>query len=162
MGDGRAAHAGSRGGREFYGALFGWELEPVAGAPLNLWRLPGYVGGAPGQPIPRDVVAVATLATDAVPPHWAVNFRVDDVDGTCERAVDGGGTLLMPPTEAPRVPQRGDRRPAGRRGRDQRAERCVTLATGPPPDGGNGSAPYAQALARSVTQTACCLESSLP
>ena len=61
----------------------------MPGTPLSLWRLPGYVGGAPGQLLPRDVVAVATPATDPVPPHWAVNFRVDDVDGTCERATAG-------------------------------------------------------------------------
>ena len=86
---------------DFYGALFGWQLEPVPGTPLSVWRLPGYVGGAPGQALPRDVVAVATTTTETVPPHWAVNFRVDDADATCERAVGGGGTLLMPPTDAP-------------------------------------------------------------
>ena len=73
----------------------------MPGAALSLWRLPGYVGGAPGQPLPRDVVAVATTTTETVPPHWAVNFRADDVDALCERAVAGGGTLLMPPTDAP-------------------------------------------------------------
>ncbi len=40
----------------FYGAVFGWE--PEAFGPLTLLRLPGYVGGEPGQPVPRDVVAV--------------------------------------------------------------------------------------------------------
>ena len=138
---------------EFYGALFGWQLEPVPGAPLSLWRLPGYVGGAPGQPIPRDVVAVATT-------------RHRDRPAALGRQLPGGrrgrdvrarrGRRRHAPDAAdgcPRVPQRGDRRPAGRRGRDQRAERCVTLATVPPPDGGIGSAPYAQALAGSVTQT---------
>ena len=73
----------------------------MPGAGLSLWRLPGYVGGAPGQPLPQDVVAVATTTTESVPPHWAVNFRADDVDALCERAVAGGGTLLMPPTDAP-------------------------------------------------------------
>jgi len=51
----------------FYGALFGWRAEPIApGAPVMLFRLPGYVGGQPGQPVPRDVVGVMT-ATDAGP-----------------------------------------------------------------------------------------------
>src|SRR5258708_270739 len=40
---------------EFYGAVFGWEAEQFG--PITLWRLPGYVGGEPGQPVPRDVVA---------------------------------------------------------------------------------------------------------
>lgn len=87
----------------FYGRVFGWRLEPVSGGPLALWRLPGYVGGQPGQVIPRDVVAVLTPTEDAsgVPPHWAVNFRVEDVDATAERAAALGGTLLLPPTDTP-------------------------------------------------------------
>jgi predicted enzyme related to lactoylglutathione lyase len=87
----------------FYGAVFGWQLEPVPGAPLSLWRLPGYRGGEPGQPFPPDVVAVATQIDDAsdVPPHWAVNFRVEDVDATAEQAAALGGMLLLPPTDTP-------------------------------------------------------------
>ena len=40
----------------FYRAVFGWEAE--AFGPVHLLRLPGYVGGTPDQPVPRDVVAV--------------------------------------------------------------------------------------------------------
>jgi predicted enzyme related to lactoylglutathione lyase len=87
----------------FYGAVFGWHLQPVPEAPLAFWRLPGYVGGDVGQPIPRDVVAVmsATDEMSEVPPHWAVNFRVENVDATAEHAVALGGQLLLPPTDTP-------------------------------------------------------------
>jgi hypothetical protein len=37
--------------------VFGWQLEPVPGAPLAFWRLPENAGGQPGQPIPRAVIA---------------------------------------------------------------------------------------------------------
>ncbi len=76
--------------RGFYGDVFGWELEPVPGAPFSAWRLDG------------ELVAVAT-ATDgrAVPPHWSVNFRVRDTDATLERAAALGGAVLMPPTDTP-------------------------------------------------------------
>jgi hypothetical protein len=40
----------------FYGAVFGWQTEDFGGA--TMLRLPGYVGGEPQQPVPRDVVAV--------------------------------------------------------------------------------------------------------
>jgi len=88
----------------FYGAVFGWQLQTVPDAPFAFWRLPGYVGGVPEQPIPRDVVAVMApiVEPSEVPPHWAVNFRVDDVDGTAERAVALGGQLLLAPTDTPR------------------------------------------------------------
>ena len=85
----------------FFASVFGWEAEPMAGTPLTLLRLPGYEGGEPAQPIPRDVVAVVTVAEGGVPPHWAVNFRVEDVDAVATRALELGGTLLMPPTDAP-------------------------------------------------------------
>lgn len=88
--------------RTFYGAVFDWQLEAVPEAPFALWRLPRYEGGEPDQPMPRDVVAVATPTDpDAVPPHWAVNFRVDDTDATANHAVALGGTVLMAPTDTP-------------------------------------------------------------
>jgi predicted enzyme related to lactoylglutathione lyase len=89
--------------QSFYGTLFSWKLEAVPGAPLAFWRLPGYVGGEPVQAMPRDVVAVMSPSdeTSDVPPHWAVNFRVSDVDATGEHAVVLGGQLLLPPTDAP-------------------------------------------------------------
>lgn len=74
----------------FYASVFGWEAEPAGpGTPLMFWRLAG------------EVVAVVTPTEGDVPPHWAVNFRTDDVDGLAARAVDLGGTLLMPPTDTP-------------------------------------------------------------
>ena len=90
----------------FYGALLGWRAEPMApGAPVFLFRLPGYVGGEPGQPIPRDVVGAMTASGGAdggdVPPHWNVNLRVEDPDATAARAAELGGSVLMPPTDTP-------------------------------------------------------------
>ncbi len=41
--------------KAFYGELFGWEAD--AFGPVWLFRLPGYVGGEPAQPVPRDVIA---------------------------------------------------------------------------------------------------------
>ena len=75
----------------FYAAMFGWEPEPMPGTPLVRFRLPGY----------EPVVAVMTVTEAGVPPHWAVNFRTDDVDAVAARAVELGGSLLMPPTDAP-------------------------------------------------------------
>ena len=42
----------------FYKDVFGWESEPFGPPGMALFRLPGYVGGVPGQPVPLDVVAV--------------------------------------------------------------------------------------------------------
>lgn len=86
--------------RASYGELFGWQLDTFPELPVAFWRLPGYEGGEPGQPFPRDVVAVMAPVDDAVPPHWAVNVRVEDCDQTTAQAAALGGTVLMPPTDA--------------------------------------------------------------
>jgi len=91
----------------FYRAVFGWRSEPIApGAAVTLFRLPDYVGGEPGQPIPRDVVAVMTATEEGrggptVPPHWNVNLHVDDTDAVAAHAADLGGTVLIPPMDTP-------------------------------------------------------------
>jgi predicted enzyme related to lactoylglutathione lyase len=40
----------------FYRAVFGWETDSFG--LMTLFRLPGFVGGEPSQPVPRDLVAV--------------------------------------------------------------------------------------------------------
>lgn len=70
----------------FYGDLFGWELEPDGGAPFSHWRLDG-----------RLVAVLAATDGTAVPPHWAVNFAVGDVDAVAAQAVRLGGAMLVAP-----------------------------------------------------------------
>lgn len=95
-GDGEQASA-------FFGTLFGWQADVVPGTPVAFWRLDGYVGGVASQPMPRDVVAVlAPIGPgDPTPPHWSVALRVADVDAVVRRALELGGTVLLPPTDTP-------------------------------------------------------------
>jgi uncharacterized protein len=92
---------------QFYGAVFGWETEPFQLGELEatMFRLPGYVGGNPGQPVPRDVVAamvpLAGANGDGPMPHWSVDFWVGDIDGTARTAVELGGRVLVPPYDLP-------------------------------------------------------------
>lgn len=87
----------------FYAACFGWRVEPfdAGGAPGALLRLPGYVGGLPQQPVPRDVVAVALEDETVEVEHWSVDFWTADIDAAAERVRARGGTVLRPPVEAP-------------------------------------------------------------
>jgi predicted enzyme related to lactoylglutathione lyase len=93
--------------KEFYGAVFGWEPEAMDET-VTMWRLPGFVGGEPQQPVPRDVVAVLIPLTDpdTVTPHWNVDFWVGDLDATVEAAPRLGGTVVVPPYEVPGTPLR--------------------------------------------------------
>jgi uncharacterized protein len=81
------------GAKAFYGAIFGWETEAFGDA--TMWRLPGFVGGEPLQPVPRDVVAVMTPAQNG--PEWSVNFWVGDVEAAAARADELGGRVIAPP-----------------------------------------------------------------
>jgi predicted enzyme related to lactoylglutathione lyase len=95
----------------FYGAVFGWEIIHDA-----MWALPGYGDfleqrtpgmrkgmadmGAPERF--EDVVASVSLSPD-VEPHWGVTFAVDDADAVAARAAELGGTVVVPPFDAPWV-----------------------------------------------------------
>jgi predicted enzyme related to lactoylglutathione lyase len=93
----------------FFRALFGWELEGMdGGSGVSMMRLPGFEGGEPLQPVPRDVVAVmapmsADQFPDEVPSHWSVDFWVKDADATAEEAAERGGTVIVPPYDVPGV-----------------------------------------------------------
>jgi predicted enzyme related to lactoylglutathione lyase len=91
----------------FYGAVFGWETEPldVSSRGIDLCRLPGFVGGEPHQPVPRDVVAammeVGGAGGDDVPPQWSVDFWVHDADATAAKADELGGNVVAAPHDTP-------------------------------------------------------------
>jgi uncharacterized protein len=87
----------------FYAAVFGWQTEPFGppDAGITLLRLPGYVGGEPHQPVPRDVVAVMLPVGDGFPQdrpaEWSVGFWIDDVDAAAIRATAAAAKLVVPP-----------------------------------------------------------------
>jgi len=99
------------GAQAFYGAVFGWEIIHD-----SMWALPGYGDfleqrnpgmragmadmGAPERF--EDVVASVSLTPDAEP-HWGVTFAVDDTDAIAARAAELGGSVVVPPFDAPWV-----------------------------------------------------------
>jgi uncharacterized protein len=88
------------GAKRFYGAVLGWETETfdMGGNEMTLWRVPGYVGGEPSQPVSREVVgAMLPIAGGDVAPHWSVNFWVADADGAADVAANSGGNVVVPP-----------------------------------------------------------------
>jgi hypothetical protein len=109
------------GAKTFYGAVFGWELSEL-GEGSGFFRMPGYgaflaerdpdvrkrqadVGAPEGfeDAVAWLVPATAETPADAKPPHWSVTFAVDDADAIADRAVELGGTVLVPPVDAPWV-----------------------------------------------------------
>ncbi len=94
------------GSKRFYANVFGWETKSfdMGGAELVMWTVPGYVGGEPQQPVPRDVVATMMPpgpSGEAPPPHWSVDFWVADVDAAAGKVTQRGGKLVVPPFDVP-------------------------------------------------------------
>jgi predicted enzyme related to lactoylglutathione lyase len=82
----------------FYGEVFGWQTDRSEG--FSLLRLPGFVGGEPSQPVPRDVIGVM-MPAEGRPPSWHVGFWVRDADETAARAAELGGSVVVPPFDGP-------------------------------------------------------------
>jgi uncharacterized protein len=101
------------GAEAFHHEVFGWNAEAMDGGDggVALFRLPGFVGGEPQQPVPRDVVAaMATMTNEQfpaeVPSHWRPDFWVADADATADEAARRGGKVLAPPYDVPGAPLR--------------------------------------------------------
>jgi predicted enzyme related to lactoylglutathione lyase len=93
------------GAKEFYGAVFGWETDSFDMGEINvtLWRVPGYVGGEPEQPVSREVVGamVPSNGDGGAPPSWGVDFWVHDADAIAAKAAELGGRVVAGPFDMP-------------------------------------------------------------
>jgi predicted enzyme related to lactoylglutathione lyase len=107
------------GAKGFYGSVFGWETLGLEGG-FEAWTLPGYgdhlasddpdlrkrvaeLGGPTGfEDVVASLVAIGDDQPD-VPAHWGVTFAVDDADAVAAKAEELGGTVVVPPFDAPWV-----------------------------------------------------------
>jgi predicted enzyme related to lactoylglutathione lyase len=115
--------------KSFYGSVFGWRTIDAGGG-AEMWTLPGYGDeleratpglrkmiadmGAPAGF--EDVVASINPIADGqadVPAHWSVTFGVDDADAIAAKAAELGGSVVMPPFDAPWVRMTVIRDPQG-------------------------------------------------
>ena len=105
--------------KEFYGAVFGWEVLEMDGG-FNAWALPGYgefldelnpgtvermaTMGAPKgfENVVASIVPIPDDQPDA-PPHWGVTFATEDADAIAAKAEELGGEVLAGPFDAPWV-----------------------------------------------------------
>ena len=76
---------------EFYGGLFGWELEDVMPDGSDAKYFIGRIGG-------KDVGAISSRQEgDPSPPHWNTYIWVDSADETAGKVRDAGGAVLAEP-----------------------------------------------------------------
>jgi predicted enzyme related to lactoylglutathione lyase len=105
--------------KRFYGSVFGWTTLDLGGG-MEMWTLPGYgddlerdnpeirkmVAESGGPSGFEDVVAsINPIGADQpdTPAHWSVTFAVDDAEATAAKASELGGTVVVPPLDAPWV-----------------------------------------------------------
>src|SRR3954469_6357817 len=107
------------GAKSFYGSVFGWRTLTLDGG-AEMWTLPGFgdflerdnpdlrkqMAEADAPDGFEDVVGAITPIGDeqpGTPAHWSVIFATDDADATAAKATELGGTVIVPPFDAPWV-----------------------------------------------------------
>jgi predicted enzyme related to lactoylglutathione lyase len=103
------------GARDFYGAVFGWDLLDADGAG-SMWALPAYGDflerrtpgtranmAQMGAPERFEEVVASAGPLDGGAAHWGVTFAVDDADALATRAAELGGHVSVAPFDAPWV-----------------------------------------------------------
>jgi predicted enzyme related to lactoylglutathione lyase len=107
----------ARGAKSFYGSVFGWRTLDMGGGD-EMFTLPGYgdylerdnpglrkqfaEAGAP-EGFENVVANITPIADDQpdTPAHWSVTFAVDDTDAIAAKATELGGSVIIPPFDAP-------------------------------------------------------------
>jgi predicted enzyme related to lactoylglutathione lyase len=85
--------------RRFYATVLGWTFDQWAGADYWLIRTGGGRGREGGL-MPRNAPAAEAGRS---PNAFVVTFDVEDCDATVAAAVEAGGTVALPPNDAPGV-----------------------------------------------------------
>lgn len=75
----------------FYGQLFGWEAQQVAGPEMGSYTFFKLRG--------KDVAAVVALMMPGQPTAWNVYITSDDIDQTVQKSRAAGGAVLMGPDD---------------------------------------------------------------
>jgi predicted enzyme related to lactoylglutathione lyase len=76
--------------RDFYKAVFGWNLKPS----------PEYTEIYVGE-VPIGGILQITKDMEGMPANWSPYFAVDDCDATVEKAKSLGAQIHVPPTDIP-------------------------------------------------------------
>lgn len=87
---------------KFYIDTFGWTAKPFDMGPMGTYTLFSTASAADDAPGLGGMITMPP-ATRNVPSHWLAYFQVDDIDAETKKAVDLGGTVVVPPREIPNI-----------------------------------------------------------
>ena len=87
---------GAEGLKEFYGELFGWNIDEMGAASAagsSYWFIQNEEGGIPGGIIKTD---------ENMPPNYVMFYvQADDLQAALDKAESLGGKAVVPPTDIP-------------------------------------------------------------
>lgn len=83
----------------FYGQLFGWQTQQVAGPEMGNYTNFTLDG--------NNVAGLASIMMPGQPPTWNVYIATDSVDGVAAGAAAAGGAVLMAPADVPNAGRMG-------------------------------------------------------
>lgn len=83
----------------FYGELFGWSFDRQEYDGVGTYR----VAKTPDGTAVGGIMAFPPDTPKQVPPHWAGYVTVDSVDDTIAKALELGGSVLVPAMDVPGV-----------------------------------------------------------
>jgi predicted enzyme related to lactoylglutathione lyase len=76
---------------EFYGALFGWEVDDS--------RAEQFGGYSNFRKDGKQVAGLMPMMTPGMPPVWSCYVATDDADKTTAQVTEAGGTVVAPPMD---------------------------------------------------------------
>jgi predicted enzyme related to lactoylglutathione lyase len=83
------ASSDSAAARDFYGRLFGWDIEVNSDPQYGGYAL-ARIGG-------KDAAGIGGKLDPNAPTAWSVYLGTDDIDALAQRVSDAGGTVVMQP-----------------------------------------------------------------
>jgi predicted enzyme related to lactoylglutathione lyase len=83
------ASSDSAAARDFYGKLFGWDIEVNSDPQYGGYAL-ARIGG-------KDAAGIGGKMDPNAPTAWSVYLGTDDIDALAQRVSDAGGTVVMQP-----------------------------------------------------------------
>jgi len=86
--------------RAFYAGLVGWTYQEVDMGDGATYHV-AIVDGKGEDPSNGGIMDGTGIVTDEVPNHWDVYFNVDDTDRALAKATELGGSVVVPPMDAP-------------------------------------------------------------
>jgi predicted enzyme related to lactoylglutathione lyase len=89
----------------FYRDVFGWETSVVSDAPEFRYTTLGE-----GDAALAGIMDASGFLPEGVPSHWSVYFGTADIDASLAKAVDLGGSIVLPAEDTPygRIAQAAD------------------------------------------------------